>query len=266
MRRFTSTASTVGALFLSMFLGAGVAAQEFTAEFSLDDCMLSDSGRNAYFSLTPGDQLVLEGEEGGETTVVQITVLRDRKMIRFRTAEGELLTVRTRVVEEREWKDDVLVEVSRNFFARCVQTNDVYYFGEDVNIYEDGEISHEGSWRAGVDGALPGLIMPGTFLLGSRYFQESAPGVALDRAEHLRMGFEMETPAGAFDDCVEVVETSELDAAAESSKIYCEDIGLVEDSGLQLVELDIEGADDEGDDEGEHQHDGDQRRSTRRDR
>ena len=44
-----------------------------------------------------------------------------------------------------------------------------------IVIVEDGRIvSHEGAWRAGVDGAQPGLIMPGTFLLGSRYFQEIA--------------------------------------------------------------------------------------------
>jgi len=34
--------------------------------------------------------------------------------------------VDARVVEEREWVDGVLVEVSRNLFAICDKTNDVF--------------------------------------------------------------------------------------------------------------------------------------------
>ena len=46
--------------------------------------------------------------------------------------------------------------------------------------------------------------MPGRFLLGSRYFQELAPGVALDRAEHVKMGFTVHAAGTTFEDCVEV--------------------------------------------------------------
>jgi hypothetical protein len=263
--RTTTVLCTACAFALGMILSAGIRADEFTDQFPYDDCTFSDSGRNAYFSLNPGDRLVLEEEDDGETEVVQITVLRERKTIRFETPEGERLAVRTRVVEEREWKNDELVEVSRNFFARCVETNDVYYFGEDVDIFEDGEIRHDGAWRAGVDGALPGLIMPGSFLLGSRYYQEIAPDVALDRAEHVRMGFEVETDAGTFDECVEVVETSPLDAGSESVKVYCEEVGLVDDDGAVLKEMDVEGADDDDDDDDDDEDDG-PRRWTRRNR
>ncbi len=158
---------------------------EFTTEFDLTSCRFKTIGANPYFILIPGYQLVLEGEEDDEEIHLEITVLRDTEKIYL---EG-IGRIKTRVVEEREWIDDELVEVSRNFFAICRKTNDVYYFGEDVDIYEDGEIvSHEGSWRAGEDDAMPGIIMPGTFLLGSRYYQEVAPDVAMDRAEHMAMG------------------------------------------------------------------------------
>jgi len=235
---------TTGLLLLAAILTHGAEAEEFTDEFRLADCTFSDSGRNPYFSLQPGDQLVLEGEEDGETVVVQITVLRDRQSITFQDQDGVRRTVRTRVIEEREWLDDELVEVSRNFFARCMPTNDIYYFGEDVDIYGGGVVTHGGAWRAGVNGALPGLIMPGTFLLGSRYFQEIAPDVALDRAEHVRSGFEVEVPAGTFEDCVEIVETTPLEPRSESIKIYCAGVGLVDDSGAQLAEAEIDGLDE----------------------
>ena len=93
-------------------------------------------------------------------------------------------TVETRVVEEREWRGDALIEVSRNFFAFCPETSDAYYFGEEVDDYKNGEISgHGGAWLAGLDEARPGMIMPGDPQVGMKYYQEIAPNVALDRAE-----------------------------------------------------------------------------------
>ena len=40
-----------------------------------------------------------------------------------------------------------------------------------------------GAWLSGVKGARFGLLMPGTIHLGLKYYQEFAPGVAMDRAE-----------------------------------------------------------------------------------
>ena len=68
----------------------------------------------------------------------------------------------TRVVEEREWKNDELYEVARNFFAFDDKTGNVFYFGEEVDFYSNGKIvSHKGAWLAGINGAMPGLIMVG---------------------------------------------------------------------------------------------------------
>lgn len=210
---------------------------EFTSEFRTEDCDFRPRGQNPYFILEPGYRLVLAGEEEGQTVHLEITVLNKTETIDVPDA-GE---VRTRVVEEVETADGELTEISRNFFAICQQTNDVYYFGEEVDIYnEDGTITHEGAWRAGEpdeDGvAKPGIIMPGIFLLGSRYYQELAEGIALDRAEHTEMGLEVTVPAGTFMDCVQVTESSPLDPSADSEKTYCPGVGLTVDDVLQLVE------------------------------
>jgi len=240
MSRHVGIALMLAGLIAAPAPRAGVEEPEFTSEFELDDCTLADTGENPYFSLEPGHQLVLEGEDDGEALRLEITVLGQKKLLKLDLdpddGDSRATWVKTRVVEEREWKDGELVEVSRNFFARCKQTGDVYYFGEDVDIYEDGEIvSHAGAWLAGKNGARPGVIMPGTFLLGSRYYQEIAPGVAEDRAEHLAMGLDLELPAGVLDDCVHIVETSPLEPGAESVKFYCEGIGLVADGEAELV-------------------------------
>jgi hypothetical protein len=219
----------------------GVGAQneepEFTTDFRLEDCNgFKARGVNPFFILKPDYQLVLEGEEEGATIRVEITVLNKTRTIEV----PELGEVRTRIVEEVETADGELVEISRNFFAICRRTNDVVYFGEEVDIYEEGQIvSHEGAWLAGQPDenglAEPGLIMPGTFLLGSRYYQEIAEGIAQDRAEHTAMGLEVTVPAGTFTDCVEVTETTPLEPGSESVKLYCPSVGLVTDDPVELV-------------------------------
>jgi hypothetical protein len=227
---------------------------EFTIDFRLEDCTFDNNdskGANRYFSLHPGYQLVLEGEEDGEEIRALIKVTNNKERI---TVPG-IGPVWTRVVEEWEWVDDVLVEVSRNFFARCEQSNDIYYFGEDVDICEAGlvlvdgvflcegeEPDHEGVWRAGEHGAKAGLIMPGTVLLGSRYFQEIAWDVgAVDRGENVEMGLTAPDPNGGpdFTGCVMVVDTNPADGICKTKdgdvKIYCPGVGLVMDEELELV-------------------------------
>jgi hypothetical protein len=243
--RWTAVAVTLTVLLGGAGASGGIAwaAPEYTDRFALDECTFSSNGRNVHFSIRPGDTLVLEGMEDGELVRVQIKVLNQTKRITF-VDEDERLTVYARVVEEREWKDGALVEVSRNFYALCEQTGDIVYFGEDVDIYEDGVVvSHDGAWLAGRNGARPGLIMPGRFLLGARYFQEVAPDVAQDRAEHVQMGLTVETPAGTFTDCVEILETTPLEPGAKSVKRYCPEIGLVADGVAKLIDYQIADAD-----------------------
>jgi hypothetical protein len=227
---------------------------EFTSDFRLEDCRFRATGENPYFILEPGYQLIYEGEEDGETLRLEITVLNQTETIDL----PEIGEVRTRVVEEVETVDGEIVEISRNFFAICNPTNDVYYFGEEVDIYEeDGTVTHEGAWRAGEpteDGevAQPGLIMPGTFLLGSRYYQEIAPGVAEDRAEHVEMGLEVTVPAGTFEDCVLVLETTPLEPGSETEKTYCPGVGLVIYDVVELIEHGFTGnGNNSGDDDGD---------------
>jgi hypothetical protein len=195
---------------------------EWTNDFTIEKEVLTSTGRNAYFILEPGYQLVLEG--GKERLTV--TVLNETK-----TVDG----VETRIVEERETNDGALVEVSRNYFAISRKTGNVYYFGEDVDIYKDGKIaSHEGSWLAGAMGAKFGLLMPAVPLLGARYQQEVAPRVAMDRAEIVSVRETLQTPAGDFKNCLKTRETTPLEADV-THKLYAPGIGLIQDASLKLV-------------------------------
>jgi hypothetical protein len=192
-------------------------------EFEIEKCNLLTTGRNPYFILEPGFQLVLQGGD----TKLEITVLEETKKV------GDVLT---RVVEEREWKDGNLYEISRNYFAICEQTKDVFYFGEDVDFYKNGKVTgHDGSWHAGAGGNRPGLMMPGTPIVKMKYYQEIAPGVAMDRAEIVSLEETCKTPAGTFSKCMKVMEGSAIELFAKEYKYHAPGIGLVRDEDVQLV-------------------------------
>jgi hypothetical protein len=189
----------------------------------------SSEGANPYFLLKVGFQAIFEGKEGKTLIHDTITVLDETL-----TIEG----IETRVVEEKELHNGVLAEQSRNYFAICNRTNSVFYFGEDVDIYDATGtiiISHDGTWRAGVDGAQAGIVMPGVILNGGRYFQEIAPGVAMDRAEIVGTNFTLTTPAGTFNNCLKTKETTPLEPGVEEFKLYHRGIGLIQDNTLQLI-------------------------------
>lgn len=201
-------------------------AKKFTDRFTVDKDEWSSTGRNRFFILEPGYVLVLEGKDKKEQVKLTITVLNETLVV-----DG----VETRVVEEREEVDGEPEEISRNYFAISKRTTAVYYFGEDVDVYEDGKIkSHPGVWRSGVNGAHFGLMMPGTELLGARYCQEIAPGVAMDRAEIVDVDAKYETPAGTFEHCLKTEESSELEKGTEP-KVYAPGIGQIMDEALKLT-------------------------------
>jgi hypothetical protein len=214
----------ITALVTSSTSGCTAGAQmSWQEEFRISECALAPTGRSRYLILEPGYQLVLEGDD----TKLQITVLNETKLV-----DG----ITTRVVEEREWKDGALYEVSRNYFAICPDTKDVFYFGEDVDFYEgDKIVKHDGSWLAGVNGNKPGLIMPGSPTVGMRYYQEIAPSVAMDRAEVVSITDTCKTPAGTFANCLKVEEGSALEPGVEEDKYHAPDIGLVQDEDLRLI-------------------------------
>lgn len=191
-----------------------------------DRCTYLSTGRNAFFILEPNYQLILEGKEDDQVSQLVITVLNETK-----TIGG----IETRVVEERESENGELVEISRNFFAMCKETGSIHYFGEEVDIYKKGKIvSHEGAWIAEGNNK-SGIIMPGVILQGAKYYQEYAPGIAMDRAEIISTSEMVKTPSGYFINCLKTEETNALKPKEKEYKYYAPGVGLIQEEELLLV-------------------------------
>jgi hypothetical protein len=191
--------------------------------FDVAKADLLPTGTNTYITMQPGR--VLRLKSGIDT--LTITVLPDTQDI-----DG----ITTGILEERETKNGTLAEISRNFFATDRKNGDVYYFGEDVDNYKDGKIiSHESAWRAGTGGARFGLMIPATPTVGQAFYQEIAPKVAMDRVEVVSTSATVKTPAGTFERCVHLRETTPLESDV-SHKYYAPGIGLIKDDEFELAE------------------------------
>jgi hypothetical protein len=246
MRHTPASRGAAGALLVVSIAAStsAAAAPRFTDEFPIERCDFRASGANPYFRLSPGRQSYFSNQRCfssgrcDELEEVWITVTDRTRQVELRD-DGVTRAITTRIVQEFETVDGEIAEVSRNFFAVCLPSRDVYYFGEEVDNYEDGRIvNHDGAWLAGRRGARPGIIMPdAAFLIGSRYFQELAPDVALDRAAHVANDVEIDVPAGFFEDCVQVNETTPLEPNSVSIKVYCPGAGLVRDEDLELIAI-----------------------------
>lgn len=216
----------VGLLTSCLALSANASEDDWLDRFSIDERSMVSTGKNPYWMLTPGRFVVLGALQPAGGEFVLISVLDETE-----TVDG----IETRVVEEREYEDGQLREISRNFFAMSKKTSDVFYFGEDVDDYEGGAvIGHGGQWRAGQNGARAGLYMPGEPEVGMRYYMEIHPGVAMDRAEIFQSDATVETPAGTFKRSLIVSESSPLEEGDESYKRYARGIGMIFDDGLEL--------------------------------
>lgn len=173
---------------------------------------------NALFPLTPGTVYRYEGEteDGFVEVVVEVTDQR-------RTVLG----VSCVVVRATEYVDGERVEDTLDWYAQDRDGN-VWYFGEDSKEYEGGVVvSTDGSWEAGVDGALPGIVMLAAPAVGAEYAQESAPGVAEDRARVVALDAEVTVALGTYSGCLETEDFTPLEPGVTESKFYAPGVGLV---------------------------------------
>lgn len=180
---------------------------------------------NAWFPLVPGTVTVLRGTDAGEHLRERVRVTRRTRLI-----EG----VTTRVVRDvLRRADGTLAERTTDWYA-ADDAGNVWYFGERTATFDmKGHLdSREGSWRAGVRGARPGLIMPADPRPTDAYRQELFRGHAEDQA--WIVGFERSerTPLHRFRHVLRTFEWSRLEPGVMSEKLYARGVGIVRERDI----------------------------------
>lgn len=173
---------------------------------------------NQFLVLTPGSTFIYTGETEEGTERVEVEVLSETRVV---------MGIICVVVRDREFLENELIEDTHDWFAQDKDGN-VWYFGEEVDNYEDGVIAnHYGSWEAGVDGAQPGIIMLGNPVIGLQYRQELYSGEAEDQGEVVGNNESVTVAAGTFNGCLKIKETNPLDPEVLEYKYYANGVGLV---------------------------------------
>jgi hypothetical protein len=193
-------------------------------QVEIDPADFSSVIDNPWSPMVPGTTWVYHALAGDETEeIIRIEVLDET-----RTVMGVETIVVHDVVSDTEGR---IIEDTYDWFAQDGDGN-VWYFGEDTTAYdEDGMPDEAGAWEAGVDGALPGVIMWADPREGeSGYRQEYYAGEAEDMGQVIATSGSVEVPAGVFDDVIVTRDWTPLEPDAVEEKIYARGIGFIHES------------------------------------
>ena len=173
---------------------------------------------NRYLPYKPGTTLHFEGVRG-------TTRQSDDEVVLHRTKR--ILAVKCTVVRDTVSEHGRAVERTDDWYAQDKQGN-VWYMGEDSFELKHGHfVKASDSWKSGVNGAKPGIIMPAHPRPGDAYRQEYyPPGKALDEARVLRLSESLTVPYGAFDGVLVTSERSPLEPQTEQ-KYYAPGVGEI---------------------------------------
>ena len=174
---------------------------------------------NGLFPLKVGRSLVYTGVKDGKVALNIATTTSKTKIV-----DG----VRTRVLEDRLYLDNVLEERTSDYYAqdRC---GNVWYFGEDTATLDPRGrvVSTEGSFHAGVKGAKAGVFMQAQPQLGRQFRQEWFRGHAEDVFKVIGLDATVRVPLGSFRHALRTSERTDLEPVVLDNKYYVRGIGEV---------------------------------------
>jgi hypothetical protein len=229
------TAGAVGAA-LATALAAALLAAPVTAQprtVAPDPARFAAPSANRYFPLVPGSIAVLRGVKDGERVVERAVVTDTTKVIQGITAT---------VVHDVLRSHGVIVEKTDDWYA-IDDLGDVWYLGEATATYDASGtvISTEGSWEAGVDGAVAGIIMPADPVPTDAFRQEFYRGHAEDQAWIVERGGAVTLPYGTLHHVLRSMEWTRLEADVVTTKLYAPGFGIVKEldlsGGQEVLEL-----------------------------
>lgn len=149
------------------------------------------------------------------------------------------------VVHDNVFLDGLLEESTQDYYAQDVRGN-VWYMGElETDFVRDKngkvvKVTHPDSWQGGIHGARPGFIMLAHPRVGADYFQEHAPGVALDSAKVTALDRTLTAHGKVYHHVVLTKEFSSLEPTILDFKWYAPGIGMVLEREFDHGKLDAE--------------------------
>ena len=187
--------------------------------FEVDPADFTTTIDNRYWPMRPGDHWVYR------ETNAEGDVQRNDVVVTHRTKT--IMGIKAVVVHDTVKQGGELTEDTFDWYAQDSKGN-LWYLGEDTTEYEHGKVkTKEGSWEAGVHGALAGIIMPAHPRPGLTYREEYYRGHAEDGAEILTLHAHAKVPYGAYDRLVQTRNFSGIEPNVIEEKFYARGVGVV---------------------------------------
>ena len=174
---------------------------------------------NPWYPLTPGTRYIYVGVKDGQPSRDVLTVTHQ-----VRTIDG----VPSVVVQDRLYLRGRLGERTTEWYTQDRQGN-VWYFGEDTaELNRSGHVTDtNGTWRAGVRGARPGIFMFAHPRVGQSAQQEFYEGQAEDRFQVLSLHAAVTVPYATSRVAMLTKEWTPLEPGVLDHKLYVRGIGTV---------------------------------------
>lgn len=180
---------------------------------------------NRFLPLSNLHKDVLEGGSGKSSSRVERTLLKGTKTFRIGKQN-----VKAAIVEDRDYADGKLEEITRDYFAQS-DDGTVYYLGEDVDNYRNGKVvGHSGAWLYGRQTRTLGVIMAARPAKGTKWQLENVPGVTMEDDQVVSLSETVVTPSGTYRNCIKVKETTSDEV---EFKYYAPGVGVVWESGAK---------------------------------
>jgi hypothetical protein len=231
--------ATAGAAVAAVAAGIGVGANANTSSRSsglpqgddpvdLNPAHFSANIDNPRWPMTVGSRWVYRVADSSELSVERdvIRVTNRTKMI----ADG----IEARVVSDVVSDHGEPTEVTKDWYAQDSRGN-VWYFGEKTVEYRHGQPIDNGSWEAGVDGAMPGVALPAKPKVGMSYREEYSRGEAEDQSRVLALDEQAEVPAGHYKNVLLTEDFSPIEPKVSELKFYAKG------SGQAVLAVDVSG-------------------------
>ncbi len=180
---------------------------------------------NPWFPLEPGSVWHYRGSKEGTKTTDTVSATHRTKKI---------LGVATTVVHDVVSISGKPVEVTDDFYAQDRHGN-VWYFGEETEELnrQGNTTSTEGSFEAGVEGARPGVLIPGHPKVGLVGRQEFLKGEAEDHFRVLDLKVSVSVPFVSTGKALRTREWTPLEPATVDNKYYVHGVGSVREIAVK---------------------------------
>lgn len=187
---------------------------------------------NPFMPFVAGAVKVFNGQSGRLRTTTVDLYLESTRTFRVRGVD-----VPTRILQETSFENGEIVEISRNHFAQA-DDGTVYYFGEVVDLYEEGAVAaHDGSWLVGgptrpedppdtAVASVPAVFMPADPEPGDTFKPEDLFPIVDETDTVIGVDRQVTVPAGRFSGGIRIRETTRLDSGREV-KWYVPGVGVV---------------------------------------